>query len=262
MLLLSHKTVLPDGKLLNVTKSVTHPDCPERTDGVIRMEVGIAGMLCYASTVRPGACEILQIGGGDPKGSIPKAIINFGPCVVVGASARATPWRRGLTACARPGWARTHMHAVTTKAVPIATEKLNGVLRKLTPLDPPGSAPAPRPRRRRAGAGGAVATVDLTDAIARVRVPYRPPLCAHRPWTAQTLTPLCRSVPSHSRQLTAKLDVIERSVKEQQAAAAAAQTGSTLEQVRDVLDWATPFMLATIYAVGLYMVVRARASPR
>lgn len=82
VLLLSHKTVLPDGKLLNVTKSVTHPDCPERTDGVIRMEVGIAGMLCYASTVRPGACEILQIGGGDPKGSIPKAIINFGTLAV------------------------------------------------------------------------------------------------------------------------------------------------------------------------------------
>ena len=78
VLLLSHKTVLPDGKLLNVTRSVTHPDCPERSDGVVRMDVGIAGMLCYASTVRPGACEILQIGGGDPKGNIPKAIINFG----------------------------------------------------------------------------------------------------------------------------------------------------------------------------------------
>jgi len=89
MLLLSHKTVLPDGKLLNVTRSVTHPDCPERTDGVIRMEVGIAGMLCYPSKLRPGMCDMLQIGGGDPKGSIPKSLINFGASVPPAPRARA-----------------------------------------------------------------------------------------------------------------------------------------------------------------------------
>jgi hypothetical protein len=111
VLLLSHKTVMPDGRLLNVTKSVTHPDCPERTDGVIRMEVGVAGMLCFPAAARPGACEILQIGGGDPKGSIPKAVINFGPLLPSHTSRNIMhPHTTGTAALTRLPHLHTHTH--------------------------------------------------------------------------------------------------------------------------------------------------------
>ncbi|EPZ35176.1 START domain-containing protein [Rozella allomycis CSF55] len=76
VVLLSHVTKLPDGRLLNVTKSITHPDCPDlSSEGIVRMEAGIAGQICIKST--SNRCKLIQIADGDLGGWIPKSVIKF-----------------------------------------------------------------------------------------------------------------------------------------------------------------------------------------
>ncbi|KAJ1652357.1 hypothetical protein IWQ61_007292 [Dispira simplex] len=84
---LSHCRALPDGRLLNVTKSVNHSQCSERdTDGLVRMVAGIAGQIVFPVTSSQGeqvgsntrpTCRMVQIVDGDPRGWIPKSVTKF-----------------------------------------------------------------------------------------------------------------------------------------------------------------------------------------
>ncbi|KAJ1980177.1 hypothetical protein H4R33_005543 [Dimargaris cristalligena] len=142
---LSHSRAWPDGRLVNVTKSVEHPACPDRekSDGLVRMVAGIAGQVIgpipsddtsspgdghprHPLPTAPRRCRVVQIIDGDPKGWIPKSVTKF----------------------------------VATKAVPGSFKKLNQVLANLpvqsasdllppaptstsNPAPAPASAPAP-----------------------------------------------------------------------------------------------------------------------
>ena len=80
LVLLSHRRRLHDGRLINVTTSVTHHMCPELVGGkVIRMQAGIAGQICSIASGENagGRCRLIQIADGDPKGWIPVSVIQF-----------------------------------------------------------------------------------------------------------------------------------------------------------------------------------------
>ena len=85
LVLLSHRRRLHDGRLINVTTSVTHHMCPELVGGkVIRMQAGIAGQICSSASLEiAGArCHLIQIADGDPKGWIPVSVIQFSTFVL------------------------------------------------------------------------------------------------------------------------------------------------------------------------------------
>ncbi|KAJ3117019.1 START domain-containing protein 10 [Nowakowskiella sp. JEL0407] len=68
---------LSQQKYLNVTRSITHPSCPEYS-GVVRMDAKIAGQVVYrAPSGDPRCCRVVQIVDGDLKGNIPARIISF-----------------------------------------------------------------------------------------------------------------------------------------------------------------------------------------
>jgi hypothetical protein len=59
--------------------------------------------------------------------------------------------------------------------------------------------------------------------------------------------------------VTAQVVALEGQVAALQAAAAGRTPATAVEQVRAALEWAGPFMLATLYVVGVYSIVRGRA---
>jgi len=167
--------VLPGGRLLNVTKSVEHPDCPERTDGTIRMVSEIGGMICSASKSRDGWCDVLQLIDGDPKGSIPQSVLDF----------------------------------VATRAFPQSTEKMNARLRSTPPLE-----------------------------------------------TALKSKTKGKLLTASEAQLTAmKARVDDLEAKISKASAAAAETPGVFETLHGALEWAAPFMVATVYFVSIYSII-------
>jgi hypothetical protein len=78
--LLSHCRILPNGAMLNVTKSKPHAKCPVGISGksVIRMQAGIAGQVVVPHPDQPNVCRVVQLIDGDMGGWIPKNIIQYG----------------------------------------------------------------------------------------------------------------------------------------------------------------------------------------
>jgi len=115
---------------------------------------------------------------------------------------------------------------VSTKAVPLTTQRVNEELRKLAPLDAP-TAARPRAARRATGAaaGGAAASADVAAAL---------------------------------QQVVTKLESLEQRLLTN--GAAGGQPSGVLGQVRAVLEWSSPFVIATFYVAGIYVLVRARSS--
>jgi hypothetical protein len=72
--LFSHYRRLPDGRLLNVTKSLDSSVYPEE-QGIVRMDAGIAGQIC--SLTSSNTTRVIQIADGDLKGWIPKSVLKF-----------------------------------------------------------------------------------------------------------------------------------------------------------------------------------------
>lgn len=104
---LAHISKLPDGRYINVTKSVAHPNCPENAaQGLVRMEAGIAGQLIsplYDSTGRvvPGKCKVVQIADGDLKGWIPASVIKLGAYLIVIIAESCNRWLLNLAITCR-----------------------------------------------------------------------------------------------------------------------------------------------------------------
>ena len=100
LVLLSFRARLTDGRLINVTKSVVHPACPDRAaENIVRMETGIAGQVCAPIPGHPDKCYVMQIADGNPGGWIPKSVIQYVATKAVPQSFRAVnSLMRGLPA--------------------------------------------------------------------------------------------------------------------------------------------------------------------
>ncbi|TPX40642.1 hypothetical protein SeMB42_g05558 [Synchytrium endobioticum] len=71
---------LPDGRYINVTKSVEHDAVPPFDNtpaNTIRMQVKIAGQIVAPAPDKPGFTWIVQIADGDLKGWLPKSVVSF-----------------------------------------------------------------------------------------------------------------------------------------------------------------------------------------
>ena len=68
---------------LNVTRSIQHPNVPERSaEGIVRMTMGGAGQLLYAvknpdGSAKPKYSELIQVADVNPNGWIPASVVNF-----------------------------------------------------------------------------------------------------------------------------------------------------------------------------------------
>lgn len=60
-----------------VNQSIEHKLCPEKR-GIVRFEVECAGFIIEPIENQPNKCRVIQIADGNPKGWIPKQLVNLG----------------------------------------------------------------------------------------------------------------------------------------------------------------------------------------
>jgi hypothetical protein len=79
LVLLSHRRVLADGRLLNVSQSVQHPAVPEPSaaSGIIRGVMDVAGAILVPADNGRDECDMINVTNLDPKGNIPEWVVKL-----------------------------------------------------------------------------------------------------------------------------------------------------------------------------------------